>query len=223
MNLFNAGAGSGMVRPVVFHERVANEEVIVLHSHGVTSHKENMGASQMIRNPAEYPILGILLLGPMHGYDMCRQLGEGIGPIWRLGKSQIYALLAKLEREGLVTRERVGQENLPAKNIFSLTHQGHQLFKVWATNPVRHMRDMRLEFLTKLWFARRLGAESEKDLITAQLSECQERIDKLEISKQACKTEIEARCLEFRVVTIRAAISWLEGLSEAIGSISDQR
>jgi len=182
-----------------------------------------MGAANMIRNPAEYPILGILLRGPMHGYDMCRQLGEGIGSIWRLGKSQIYALLAKLEREGLVTRERVGQENLPAKNIFSLTPRGREVFKAWATNPVRHMRQMRLEFLTKLWFARQLGANSERDLIRDQLSQCQEQVQRLETSKQSCGTEIEARCLEFRVVTIRAAISWLEGLSEAMGGVSDRR
>ena len=169
------------------------------------------------RNPAEYPVLGILLGGPLHGYDMCRRLGEGIGSIWRLGKSQVYALLAKLEREGFVMHERVGQENLPAKNIFSLTPEGHELFKQWATTPVPHTRDMRLEFLTKLWFAQKLSPESEKDLINEQLYACREKVRKLRIARNACRTEIEARSLEFRLVTTEAVISWLEGLSETVG------
>ncbi len=174
-------------------------------------------ATPVSRNPAEYPVLGILLGGPLHGYDMCRRLGEGIGSIWRLGKSQVYALLAKLEREGLVLHERVGQENLPAKNIFSLTPEGHEAFEQWANTPVRHTRDMRLEFLTKLWFAQKLGPESEKNLINEQLHLCREKVGKLKRSKNLCKTQIEARSLEFKLVTIEAVISWLEDLSETVG------
>ena len=172
--------------------------------------------SKSIRNPAEYPVLGILLGGPLHGYEMCRRLGEGIGSIWRLGKSQIYALLAKLEREGLVIHERVGQDNLPAKNIFSLTPEGGEVVKEWLEQPVHHIRDMRLEFLTKLWFARQASPDRERLLIEKQLGVCREKAKVLERLKESCGNQVEALSIDFRVTVIKATVSWLEDLLDSI-------
>lgn len=164
------------------------------------------------RNPAEYPILGILSRGPIHGYDICRVLVDGIGSIWRLGKSQVYALLMRLEREELVVHERVGQDNLPAKNIFSLTEQGEEVFGQWLNQPVLHVRDMRLEFLTKLWFARQVDLKMEEVLIEAQLVVCIEKAEGLKELKSACRTEIEALSAGLRLNMVEAAISWLEDI-----------
>ena len=51
----------------------------MVSSQTMTSHHKAIAGTKGIRNPAEYPVLGILLRGPLHGYDMCRRLGEGIG------------------------------------------------------------------------------------------------------------------------------------------------
>jgi len=182
----------------------------------MTSQPQANPRSKSIRNPAEYPVLGILLGGPLHGYEMCRRLGEGIGSVWRLGKSQIYALLAKLEREGLVIHERVGQDNLPAKNSFSLTPKGTQVVKKWLEHPVDNFRDMRLEFVTKLWFVRQTFPDRERFLIENQLGVCREKAKAFEGIKESCGNQVEALSIDFRVTVIKATVSWLEGL---LGSI----
>jgi len=166
------------------------------------------------RNPAEYPVLGVLASGPAHGYDICRCLQTELGAVWNLGRSQIYALLAKLEREGLVVHERVGQENLPARNIFSLTSSGQEVFGKWLTTPVNHVRDMRLEFLTKLWFARQSNPIEAKALINNQLVACRGKAQALDKIRQSCRTEIAALSVEFRLTIIEAAIAWLERLEK---------
>lgn len=168
------------------------------------------------RNPAEYPVVGMLLGGPLHGYHICRRLGEEIGSIWKLGKSQIYALLAKLEREGLVTHERVGQDNLPAKNIFRLTPEGEEVIKEWLEQPVHHFRDMRLEFVTKLWFVRQTFPDRERALIEKQLGVCREKVKVFERLKESCGNQVKALSIEFRVAVIKATVSWLEGLLDSI-------
>jgi PadR family transcriptional regulator AphA len=183
----------------------------MLSSQIMTSHHKAK-ATKGIRNPAEYPVLGILLGGPLHGYDMCRRLGEEIGSIWRLGKSQIYALLAKMEREGLVIHERVGQENLPAKNIFCLTTEGEEVVKEWLEQPVHHIRDMRLEFLTKLWFARQACPLRERHLIEKQLAACREKAEVLARLQDSCGNQVEGLSIAFRLTVIKAAVSWLEDL-----------
>lgn len=182
----------------------------------MTSRNQSNDQTKRSRNPAEYPVLGILSSGPIHGYDICRRLGEGIGSIWQLGKSQIYAVLAKLEREGLVIHERVGQENLPAKNIFSLTQKGEEVFKEWCEEPVHHMRDMRLEFLTKLWFVGQSDPEEERILVEKQLVACREKAEVLERAEDSCRTQVEALSIGFRLTVVKAAISWLERLPDLI-------
>jgi DNA-binding PadR family transcriptional regulator len=163
------------------------------------------------RNPAEFPVLAVLIQGPLHGYDLCRRLQQEIGQIRRIGKSQVYALLAKLEREGLVQRERVGQENLPAKNIFTLTAQGESTVLEWLKTPTLHVRDMSLEFPVKLWFAKQFDPGLEEDLIARQLVVCSEKAASLEKCLVQCATPVQALCYGFRLAAVRAAIGWLEG------------
>jgi DNA-binding PadR family transcriptional regulator len=179
----------------------------------MTSHSENrLPPRKNVRNPAEYPLLGFLAMGPAHGYEICRVLRAEIGSIRRLGKSQIYALLAKLEQDGLVMHERVGQENLPSKNVFTIAPEGRQLLMAWVSSPVTNFRDLRLEFLTKLYVAGQLGGDREEKLVRDQLAACHHRSEQLANWKNTARTELERRTMEFRLAVMRAAVSWLESL-----------
>jgi len=161
------------------------------------------------RNPADFPVLGILSKGPAHGYDLCRELRERLGEIWTLHTSHIYALLAGLERDGLVRHDRVDQETRPAKKVFSLTDEGRMVFLVWVRSPVMNMRDLRLEFLAKLHFARFDSYTALEDLIANQLTVCRSNREKLKKSRASCKTETEAVALDFRLATLDATVAWL--------------
>ena len=44
-----------------------------------------------------YPVLGLLMQGPMHGYELYRQYCEDLAPMWRVGIGRVYALLRELE------------------------------------------------------------------------------------------------------------------------------
>lgn len=180
----------------------------------MTISKENSSSQTDKRNPAYHPILGILSFGPAHGYDICRRLTEEAGSVWRLGKSQIYALLTRMERDGLVEHDRVHQENFPAKNIFRLAPKGEEIFSEWVCKPVNHIRDMRLEFLTKLWFARQSGNGLEADLIEKQISLCQKKIQSLENLKSSRTTEIEKQAVAFKMVVTTSVLAWLKDLKE---------
>jgi DNA-binding PadR family transcriptional regulator len=194
----------------------------MLYSHAMTSRYLNIFKTEIGRNPAEYPVLGILALGEAHGYDICLRLRKEIGSIWRLGKSQVYALLGRLERDGLVVHERVGQENLPARNIFSITPAGQEIFEEWVSIPVNHVRDMRLELLAKLWFARQAGSNREKMLLEKQLTVCRDHVKRLEALKASCSTEIESRSIGFRLMVVHGAVSWLEEIRVQTGNQPSQ-
>lgn len=182
-------------------------------------HNMNIRCNAMIlkkkpRNPADYPVLGILSQGPAHGYDVCRELREQLGEIWRLRTSHTYALLAGLEKDGLVCHERVDQETRPAKKVFSITEEGRQKFLEWVRAPVASVRDIRLEFLAKLYFARSISPAATTDLVSGQLSVCRSNIRRLTDRKRLCRPDIERAALDFRLAMLHAVEAWLVGLGE---------
>ena len=63
----------------------------------------------------EYILLGLLHQQPMHGYDLHKEITsrEGIAVIWTVKQSQLYALLDKLETQGLLTSTLVPRRGAP--------------------------------------------------------------------------------------------------------------
>jgi DNA-binding PadR family transcriptional regulator len=151
----------------------------------------------------------MLSLGPTHGYDLCRELRSRLGEVWRLRTSHIYALLAGLEKDGLVRHERVDQEARPAKKIFSITDEGRLVFLGWLRSPVMNVRDIRLEFLAKLHFARFDSPTAVADLIANQLSVCRNGQKRLQKNRALCKTDTECAALDFRLAMLKATVAWL--------------
>jgi PadR family transcriptional regulator, regulatory protein AphA len=166
------------------------------------------------RNPADYPVLGVLFRGPAHGYDLCRELRERLGEVWRLRTSHIYALLAGLEKDGLVSHERVDQETRPAKKVFSITDEGRLVFLTWVRSPVTNVRDIRLEFLAKLYFSRFDSSTAVVDLISNQLSVCRSNMRRLTKNRRLCKTDTERAAMDYRLAMLNAVETWLVGLRE---------
>lgn len=161
------------------------------------------------RNPADFPILGVLWRSPSHGYDLCRELGDRLGEIWTLRNSHIYALLAGLEKDGLVEHERVNQETRPTKKVFRITEKGRETFLEWMRSPVDNVRDIRLEFLAKLHFARQDSPSVVADLIADQLGVCLANEKVLRDKRRFCKTSTERATMDFRLAMVEATVMWL--------------
>ncbi len=161
------------------------------------------------RNPADFPLLGVLSLGPAHGYDLCAELRERLGEIWILRTSHIYALLTGLEKDGLVSHERINQENRPAKKVFRITPDGRKLFWTWMTSPVSNVRDIRMEFFAKLYFARLESGEVAAKLIDDQLKVCRKTAKRMMARKENSNVEVERVVFEYRLAMLKTTAAWL--------------
>jgi len=164
------------------------------------------------RNPAEFAVMGALDLEDSHGYRLVAFLQENLSGICWLGRSQIYALLSKLEHEGLTTHERVEQSNLPSKKVFRLTEYGRNELHQWLTGPVLNLRDLRIEFLIKLFFARLRSEDIEMVLLSEQLEVCKSKRSHLIEVRSGASTRIVQEALEYRISMAQAACVWLETL-----------
>jgi DNA-binding PadR family transcriptional regulator len=168
----------------------------------------------------EFALLGFLRRQPMYGYEIHQQLSEatGLGLVWRLKQSQLYALMTKLEREGFVTTTIEYQEARPPRKMFELTEAGRNAFQDWVQRPVAQGRKLRLDFLAKLYFARLEGPEVAARLIEQQRLACRNWLRQQEEETEALRYEHPYDWLvhKFRLGQIEAMLAWLDTCQEAL-------
>lgn len=122
----------------------------------------------------EYATLCLLSLRPMHGYEMVAFLGdEGLDAVFPVEQSTLYTYLRNVESRGLVTwaEERVGLR--PPRKTYELTPEGRELVHSWLRQPVERMREVRVEFLLKLFFLDVTDRIAMRRLLEEQIGVCE--------------------------------------------------
>ena len=170
----------------------------------------------MVRRPPgiELALLGFLREGPQHGYQVHQMLNDphGLGPIWKMKQSQLYSLLGKLESDGLTWGVLQPQETArPPRRVYHLTRMGQTAFQKWLRSPVTAPREMRQEFMAKLYFARMEGPAHTKTLLVQQRSVCQVWLNSFKAEKNEPGT-FAASLLEYRIGQIESTLKWLDNL-----------
>jgi len=160
----------------------------------------------------EYPLLGLLSQNPTHGYELHQRLTTDLGQVWRISQSQAYNILNRLEANGYVTGELLEQEKLPARRRFSLTEAGRQRFEAWLNAPSgSSARAIRIEFITRLYFALARGRESAYRLLEAQIADTQSSLNRLRVQiKTIPDNQVFNRLsLDLRIRQLSSILEWL--------------
>lgn len=156
-------------------------------------------------------LLGFVREQPSHGYDIYRQLtaSADLRLIWRVKQSRLYALLARLEEMGLLSATIEPQDGRPPRKVFHLTAAGAAAFADWLTQPVAQPRDIRLEFMLKLYFALQAGGETAARLVERQRAVC---AGWLADKGEAADAPFARAVTVYRRAHVRAIGEWLDGL-----------
>lgn len=162
----------------------------------------------------EHALLGFLRDRAMYPYEIFQTLSQAgeLGRVWHLKQSHLYAIIDRLEAVGYVASTIEPQDSRPPRKITSLTPAGRAAFERWATSPVAHGRDFRVEFLAKLYFAARDGSAAVDQLVGEQRGACHAWLDRLRVQLAAIPADrpYDRLVLEFRLRQIAAILSWLE-------------
>jgi len=129
----------------------------------------------------EFALLGFLLAGPSHGYDLHQRFVTELGSVWHLSQSQAYAILKRLENHGDISSQIIEQEKLPARQKLRITATGRRRFTDWLENNTsRNSRSIRLEFLTRLYFTNLYSPQKNGLIFAAQYAEIKSEIERIE-------------------------------------------
>jgi DNA-binding PadR family transcriptional regulator len=170
--------------------------------------------------PVEYAALGFLLEEPMHGYALRTRIEQGFGSLWRVASSQLYQVLRRLETHALLERAATEADAGPSRIVYRVTDKGASTFWDWAEAPVHAMRDVRVEFVGKLYFTRRLRLSAVGPLIDRQiaaLKSMQEHIQSHAPSESDDPT-LQSAWQAFQLSTLDQFDQWLRELRPPLSS-----
>jgi DNA-binding PadR family transcriptional regulator len=173
---------------------------------------------------AEHAILGLLALsesGTGHGYDLARQFSPEapLGNVVRLEPGMVYHNLKKLERFGWVAPVLEPEPGRPARRLFTLTSSGRDELQRWLAEPVARTREIRLDFLVKLYLALLLDPALAVRLVDEQRQLCARlaeslanRLDRRQVEETqvADTASFGDMVLDMRLAQTRAALAWLD-------------
>jgi PadR family transcriptional regulator, regulatory protein AphA len=167
--------------------------------------------------PAEHAMLGLVALRPRHGYELAAYFGPDgdLGMVCQLPMSLLYAQLKRLETLGLLAGTTEVQTNRPPRRIYHLTPEGERELSHWLGEPVRRIRDIRLDFLLKLFFSARMPTHDTDALLRQQVAACEDYVVLLEERQRQTPPDSFAHLVnQSRLTAARGTITWL---SEYIG------
>ena len=163
----------------------------------------------------ELALLGFLKDGPLHGYQIHQLIIEtkGLSQIWRIKQSQLYAYLGKLEDAGYINGSIEFQTGRPNRRVFELSASGKEIFLKWLVTPVEMPRQLRQEFMAKLFFAQREDPQLHNRLVNNQIGICDKWIKMQEDQLLGDQPDIFSQKLfDYRLGQILAAKNWLAEL-----------
>jgi DNA-binding PadR family transcriptional regulator len=118
----------------------------------------------------ELTVLGVLSTEPTHGFALSRELGGNgrIGRVLTVRRPLVYRALDRLVALGKAAPVKTEPgEAGPSRVVYAITPAGIDRLESWLSEPVTHVRDLRLAFLVKLLLLDGSGRSSAA-LIAAQ-------------------------------------------------------
>lgn len=176
---------------------------------------------------SEYALLGFLVAGPCHGYDLHKRLTDasGIGMVWGVKIANMYAQLDKLARKGYITGTLQANDQRPARIEYSLTAMGEAEFNRWLFLLVEHPRNFRHEFMARVYFLTLYQPDQLENLVNRQLEVCQQWLNNTAEMENSISqsTSFENLTIHFRLTQIQSIVDWLKWLLIQIPCIKTQR
>jgi DNA-binding PadR family transcriptional regulator len=168
----------------------------------------------------ELPVLGLLKEREMHGYELRKQLGAMLGPLWQVSWGSLYPTLRRLAKAGAVekvdpepARGRTSKSPGRRKTVYRVTPAGEQMFssmleETGAAVDAEH-------FTLKLAFFRYLGPEARLVLLERRRAYLLDRLAQLKANLREYRERMDAYALSLQnhdLFSTESDIAWIDEL-----------
>ena len=168
--------------------------------------------------PAEYAVLGLLRERPAYGYELQKQLsgGKGLARVCPVEPAMVYAILKSLSGLELIDGEW-DNSSYPPRAVYAATAEGESTFLRWLRQPVARIREVRNDFMVKLYFAMQEDSRTALELVAGQVEACQDYEAGLEDALREVEDgSFDAIALQSKATAARLTAEWLRGCQRSL-------
>ena len=162
-------------------------------------------------------VLAMLAKEPSHGYQLRARLRDALGPLGdAMNAGQIYVMLTRLEKAGLLAVERsAGDADRSDRKVYALTADGQQRVAEWIAEVGWPRPDL-AEFHLKLVAAATAGLADPLTIVDTQRRELLRRLGDAQRAAIAEPDRSDAALLlEGIVLRLQADLRWLEACEKS--------
>jgi DNA-binding PadR family transcriptional regulator len=158
-------------------------------------------------------LLGVLAEGPAHGYDLKRAHDDRFPGAKPLAFGQVYAALAKLEKDGCVEVVETLRDGGPERTTYALTAEGRKALDAWLTEAEPAGPYAADELVRKAVMALRLGEDAAGFLMRQRIVHLQE-MKRLLALQDASPDVASGIAIDHAVSHLDADLRWLESAAK---------
>jgi DNA-binding PadR family transcriptional regulator len=122
----------------------------------------------------QHAVLGVLEARPMTGYELTQFFESTARWVWTAPQSQIYPLLAKMAKEGLLSGEEQVRGSKLKRTSYSITEEGLDELRRWLAEPHAEP-SVRDPFLLQTLFLDMIPPAEAEAVLREHIGEIQER------------------------------------------------
>jgi DNA-binding PadR family transcriptional regulator len=158
-------------------------------------------------------VLGLLMEGERHGYELVREMEERGMLRWtRASKVAVYKALARLEEDGCLTSwtEKLG--GAPEKRVYAITAEGEERLRDLVHSLCSSQEPLRFEISVGLAFIQYLDQEETKDALERRLRYVQGQLKHLGREREIMEglaDDLSLEILRHELAAYREEARWL--------------
>ena len=167
----------------------------------------------------KYVFLALLAPGRTHGYELKRRYDALFAAVWGpVNIGQIYVTLGRLEKDGLVAQETVGQDGRPDRKDYELTDRGAQALDAWLAQSDA-VPLPKSDLVLKLVGASLRGTGDARSIIGEHRQHCFQALRDLDTAAAGLAPDSVAGLLaQGNALHLQAELSWLDHCESVLGS-----
>ena len=165
-------------------------------------------------------LLGLLEPGPRHGFGLKAAYDARFGRARSLGFGQVYATLARFERDGLAELVGVESGEGPERRVYAVTPSGVEELESWLGRPEQPTAYAQGVLFTKVVLALMSGRPAEQ-ILDAQRAVHLERMR--EVRRAVEEGDLLGRlAADYEVGHLDADLRWIELAERRLDALRDE-
>lgn len=161
---------------------------------------------------ADILILGQLLKGPKHGYEIKKNIQEALGESFEINNNLLYPALRRFQEMGAMTKEVEKMDGKPDRHVYLLTDTGEEVFIELIRDFPRKAAANQMEFLVRVALFDRLEPELQLDILRKRLTVLEEELVRSRQYDLGSKNRFTAEVIRFKKTQTEHEWSWVKQL-----------